>query len=468
MTPYPAPPSPLAIALNGALCLATLMGVGRFAYTPVLPLMLADGSLDLAAASALASLNYLGYLVGALACAMGLARWLQVRLERPDPDPGDARPPRPRPRAEVFVLGFMLLATAVLTAGMALPWAGGWPAWRLASGMVSAVGFVYATQWCLTRLALQGRTALGGLMYTGPGLGIAGSGLLAGAMGVLGWPAWSAWLMFAALALGMAAVVWRTLGRDQRHRHARGAPAAGASPSGGDAHATAPAGEEPPGAARAADTASAGRASTPPGLAGDHLALWGLTAAYGLAGFGYIIPATFLPVMARAWLGGAGGTADASGWEAGALADLFWPLFGLGIVMGATLASRVRESLDLRKALLVCYLVQALGVALAAWRPDIVGLALGSLLLGLPFTAITFFAMREVRRLRPHSATRWIGLTTASYGIGQIVGPPVAAWLVARAGQEATGFTVSMHLATATLLTGAGIFAWLLRSARAR
>jgi MFS family permease len=106
--------------------------------------------------------------------------------------------------------------------------------------------------------------------------------------------------------------------------------------------------------------------------------------------------------------------------------------------------------------------VQAAGVALAAWRPNVAGLALGSLLLGLPFTAITFFAMREVRRLRPHSATRWIGLTTAAYGIGQIAGPPVAAWLVALTGQAAAGFTVSMHLATATLLIGAATFAWLL------
>ena len=172
-------------------------------------------------------------------------------------------------------------------------------------------------------------------------------------------------------------------------------------------------------------------------------------------------------MIARAWLvsgSGAGGTG--TGVEVGGalLADLFWPLFGLGIVVGAALASRVRESLDVRVALIACYLLQASGVALAAWRPDATGLALGSLLLGLPFTAITFFAMREVRRLRPHSATRWIGLTTASYGIGQIIGPPVAAWLVARMGQEAAGFTAAMHLATATLLAGAGIFAWLVVS----
>jgi MFS family permease len=437
-------PSPLTIALTGALCLATLMGVGRFAYTPMLPLMLADGSVGLAAGSALASLNYLGYLAGALACAAGLTRWLQQAADRlrkpsqgvPEGRLGGQTPAQHDVPSDTVVLGVMLVATAVLTAAMALPWAAGWTAWRLLAGLVSAVGFVLSTQWCLTRLAQQGRTALGGLMYTGPGFGIAAGGLLGGAMASLQAPAWVAWLVFGALALALSARAWRTLA------------------TGGNRVEPTPTGT--------AGTVSTTDAAAPARMVeakADRLSLWGLTLAYGLAGFGYIIPATFLPVMARAWLG-AGTEGGATG--AALLADLFWPLFGLGIVVGATLASRVRESLDVRAPLLACYLVQAAGVALAVWRPDVAGLALGSLLLGLPFTAITFFAMREVRRLRPHSATRWIGLTTAAYGIGQIAGPPVAAWLVALTGQAAAGFTVSMHLATATLLIGAAIFAWLL------
>jgi MFS family permease len=504
---HSAPHAPLVIALTGALCLATLMGVGRFAYTPVLPLMLADGSVGLASASALASLNYLGYLIGALACAMGLTRWLQRLADRLRALCGRGRrlgltgasSPAPQVPADLAVLGAMLLATGVLTAAMALPWIAGWTLWRLLAGAVSAVGFVLSTQWCLTRLAQQGHTAMGGLMYTGPGFGIAIGGLLGGAMAAIAAPGWVAWLVFAGLALAMAALAWRTLGGDAERQQPTASSAADVHPRNGAAGAAS-------GAASAASTTTTSAPSTAPrptasassaplpapapapasadqGLthansatpgnvpkpASDRLTLWGLTVAYGLAGFGYIIPATFLPVMARAWLEGAAGVvAGQPGGEtaafAGALADLFWPLFGLGIVVGAALASRVRETLDVRLALVVCYLLQASGVALAAWRPDVAGLALGSLLLGLPFTAITFFAMREVRRLRPHSATRWIGLTTASYGIGQIAGPPVAAWLVAFAGDSATGFTVSMHLASATLLVGAGVFAWLVIS----
>ncbi len=48
----------------------------------------------------------------------------------------------------------------------------------------------------------------------------------------------------------------------------------------------------------------------------------------------------------------------------------------------------------------------ALGVLLSVWLPSMLGFAFGSLLLGLPFTAITLFAMQEARRLRPHSSAR--------------------------------------------------------------
>lgn len=53
---------PSHVALAGMVALAVAMGIGRFAFTPLLPMMLADGVVDLAGASWLASANYLGYL----------------------------------------------------------------------------------------------------------------------------------------------------------------------------------------------------------------------------------------------------------------------------------------------------------------------------------------------------------------------------------------------------------------------
>lgn len=51
------------------LSLAVAMGVGRFAFTPIFPLMVRDGLLSSEAGALLAASNYLGYLVGALLTA---------------------------------------------------------------------------------------------------------------------------------------------------------------------------------------------------------------------------------------------------------------------------------------------------------------------------------------------------------------------------------------------------------------
>jgi MFS family permease len=112
---------------------------------------------------------------------------------------------------------------------------------------------------------------------------------------------------------------------------------------------------------------------------------------------------------------------------------------------------------------MACYAMQALGVLLSVWLPSLVGFALGSLLLGLPFTAITLFAMQEARRLRPHGASAFIGLLTAAYGLGQIAGPPLVALLLARSTTPRAGFAWSLDIAAGALLVGVAIYAGLVR-----
>src|SRR6185295_4871453 len=58
--------SAIAACAVAAIALAQAMGIGRFAFTPLLPLMVRDGSLEPAAGAWIAASNYLGYLIGAL------------------------------------------------------------------------------------------------------------------------------------------------------------------------------------------------------------------------------------------------------------------------------------------------------------------------------------------------------------------------------------------------------------------
>jgi predicted MFS family arabinose efflux permease len=395
-----------AVAIAGAISLAVAMGIGRFAFTPLLPMMLDDGVISLQAASWLASANYLGYLVGALLCTFQPWIWARARS-------------LPAVNAPTLVhVG--LAATVVLTLAMALPAPVLWPALRFAAGVASALVFVFTSGWCLAQLARLDATALGGVMYAGPGAGIVVSGIFAGAMVSWQWRAATGWLIFGVLAALLTAVVWRTFGRGAFPRpdgHASGAP-------GSD------------------------RAGAPHGR--GEIVFMAL--AYGLAGFGYIVSATFLPVIARQAM-------PESGWL-----DLFWPIFGSGVIAGALLATRLRLDGDLRLLLAACYAVQALAIGVGVWSPTVTGFALGSLLLGLPFTAITFFAMREARRLRPLAAASTMGLFTTLYGIGQIVGPPMVALLLNRSGDAGEGFALSLQIAAAALLAGAGLYLWMARA----
>lgn len=389
----------------GIVALAVAMGIGRFAFTPLLPMMLADRVIDLAAASWLASANYLGYMLGALLCTVQPWVWRKFKLARPVSTPAMVR------------IG--LAATVVLTLGMALQISFAWPWMRFAAGVASAFVFVYTSGWCLAQLAQLNMPTMGALIYTGPGCGIVLSGLAASVMVHLRWSAATGWVIFGVLAAGLTATVWRVF----RPHHARPFATTNAGP---------------------------GAAVVAPRVHGSGETTL-LAIAYGLSGFGYIITATFLPVIARQAMPG-------SPWL-----DLFWPIFGIGVIVGASIASRIRSVGDLRWRLAVCYAIQALGISASVMFPNLAGFALGSLLTGLPFTAISFFGMQEARRMRPAHAPSMMGLLTALYGLGQVMGPPLVALLLANSDTLAQGFSLALAIAASALVFGALLYGLMIR-----
>ena len=267
--------------------------------------MLHEGKLELQSGGVLASLNYLGYFLGAVTCAA-------IRVK------------------PATMVRSGLVATAALLLGMGL--LHGFTAWgvlRTAAGVMSAWVFVFASGWGLRRLAETNAPALGGVIYTGPGIGIAVTGLLGGAVGRYGSDA--GWIGFGIVALVLIAVIWRVFDD-------------GAVPLGTASSVAAPA---------AADSAAARRDAT-----------W-LVSLYGLAGFGYIITATFLPVIARQAMPG-------SPWP-----DFFWPLFGAAIIPGALIGARAPSHWDNRLLLAIAYLLQAAGVVLSVVWTDHCGFRVG-------------------------------------------------------------------------------------------
>src|SRR5580698_1141006 len=141
---YPARQASIACMVT----LAVVLGIGRFAFTPLLPLMLHGSGLDIRHGGWLASFNYAGYFVGAVTCAA-----LRVQPAR--------------------MVHVGLVLTVLLTLAMGLTstfWI--WAPVRFVAGVVSAWTFVFASQWGLRRLAELHANEWGGVIYTGPGFGI--------------------------------------------------------------------------------------------------------------------------------------------------------------------------------------------------------------------------------------------------------------------------------------------------------
>ena len=108
---WPTPPpladlsrSPRSVVLLGLVALAIAMGIGRFAFTPLMPLMLRDGTLDAVTGTEWAAANYIGYLTGALSASC--FRW------------------DPRRGVKVGLVGVTLATLAIAWGDASSPWIG--------------------------------------------------------------------------------------------------------------------------------------------------------------------------------------------------------------------------------------------------------------------------------------------------------------------------------------------------------
>jgi predicted MFS family arabinose efflux permease len=164
-----------------------------------------------------------------------------------------------------------------------------------------------------------------------------------------------------------------------------------------------------------------------------------LTLCYGAFGFGYIIPATFLPVMARRAI------ADP------AVFGLSWPLFGAAAMASTLLASALRRLVTNRRLWIIGHLVMAVGVALPVIRPGITATMLAALCVGGTFMVITMVGMQEAREVAGSRATALMAAMTSAFALGQIAGP-IAASVLHGAGGD---FSPALLVAGGVLLASA-------------
>ena len=361
--------------------LAVAMGIGRFAFTPILPLMIQEGTVHLAQTAWLSSSNYIGYLVGALSLLKSKRHPLFV------------------------ILGLSLVTLTTWLASLSsFDWllvlrflAGVASAWVLVS--ISA----FAINWLKSR-----RVVTSGLIYTGVGIGITLTGLICSyfifqsatatiaaqsSFSPLSSRLWQYLGVIALLATLLVTFLLAKINSQFASTAAASIAAAKTNPSK---------------AAHTNPTAS---------ITPAKLKLAKVLTAYGLFGFGYILPATFLPQIAKQWLSGQSYL-------------LIWPFFGLAAALSVVLSQGLQRrynNFSLLGVWRVSQIIMAVGTLLPALWQSLAGLMLSSLMVGGTFMVVTMAGLQvAASQVTHYPKYNLSALMTASFAFGQLIGPLTA------------------------------------------
>ena len=361
--------------------LAVAMGIGRFAFTPILPLMIQEGTVHLAQTAWLSSSNYIGYLVGALSLLKSKRHPLFV------------------------VLGLSLVT---LTTWLASLSSFGWLlVLRFLAGVASAWVLVsisaFAINWLKSR-----QVATSGLIYTGVGIGITLTGLIcsyfifqSATATIAAQSSFSPlssrlWQYLGVIALLATLLVTFLLAKI----NSQFASTAAASTA-------------------AAETSLTKATHTNPtaSITPAKLKLANVLTAYGLFGFGYILPATFLPQIAKQWLSGQSYL-------------LIWPFFGLAAALSVVLSQGLQRrynNFSLLGVWRVSQIIMAVGTLLPALWQSLAGLMLSALMVGGTFMVVTMAGLQvAASQVTHYPKYNLSALMTASFAFGQLIGPLTA------------------------------------------
>lgn len=298
-----------------------------------------------------------------------------------------------------FLCKSALAGTALCLAALAHD---GGPAYiitiRLAAGIISALAMVGASVWLFQ---VVGNTQGAPLLYAGVGVGIMMSAETIAVGNVLTLHSSMLWLGLAMGSSVLCAFAWRSLTTHQRPATATGSSALPHEQS---------------------------------------LGPWSLITIYGLAGFGYIITATYLPLFVRNAIG---------------MYDPIhiWAAFGLGAAPSCFLWHQVQLRFGTRQALGFNLVVQGVGVMLPIISKSPLAFLLSALLVGGTFMGTVTIAMPAARRLASLVSFNIFAVMTAAYGIGQIIGPLLSDALY----RHTQTFDAALWVACGALLSAAAI-----------
>jgi predicted MFS family arabinose efflux permease len=295
-----------------------------------------------------------------------------------------------------------LSASAASTAAMGLvSHSLAFMALRFVGGAASALVLVFTSALLLDFAADRERPAVSAVMFAGVGVGIAVSAVLVSLLSAAGQGWADLWLASGLLsALAAVAVVWMIPARAE---------------------------------------AQTGRPDGSPPVAKRRLI--SLVLAYGLFGFGYVITATFLVAIVR---------------DNPAIRQfemLVWVVFGLAAAPSVAFWNWLGARHGIARAFALAALTEAGGVLASVGWPTTAGVFVASICVGGTFMGLTALGLMRGRELARGDARQMLGLMTSAFGLGQIVGPSFAGFVVDRL----HSFAIPSVVAAAALAVAAAL-----------
>jgi MFS family permease len=363
----------LPIALAGFCSTMIGLGIGRFSYVPLLPLLIDSHWATPASAAQFAAANLIGYLVGAV-----LAHPLSQRLGVPRSVRG----------------ALVLVLLSLLGCGLYSGWLWVW-AWRFLAGAAGGVVMILSVPHVMARVppGLRGRTA--GIVFSGIGVGIVMSGFVVPALGahyidaawfgmagfvaigmVVAWPGFSE----RSLSIRFEAAGWNSGSANAMKTDAGKVSAAeenGTKVDAGKVSAMEAGGTNPDATETNHTEADAPHAiapdASPPGKVGPvpRGAFLALLLAYALDAIGYLPHTVFWVEYLVHGLGQPIG-----------LAGAFWALFGIGAALGPLFTGYAADRFGFRRSLVAVFTLKAIAIALPLMSTSLPALFASSFFVG--------------------------------------------------------------------------------------
>lgn len=277
-----------------------------------------------------------------------------------------------------------------------------WYVLRFISGVMSAFIFVIAASLVLDQLATSRKSHLSGIFYSGVGIGIALSALIVSPIHALfNWyGTWFALALFSSILLIFIVILIKpnTLKTQQQT-------------------------SETPILRKALPT---------------RWIKW-LVLAYSLEGLGYIITGTFIVSIAN----------ESTSFQGDAV--FVWFVVGIAAIPSCFIWSKLAQRWGYVMTLFIAMLLQSLGIVLPALSTNTFTIYTSAFIFGATFMGITTVATTLAKQIVPLNSHKILGVLTAGYALGQLLGPSLAGILA----NYTNSYQYALIGASAVVLVGA-------------